>query len=166
MPGSSRWGVVFWWNVTRIARRSSGVRRRGVQGLSPAAVRRRLSKRLGEVARAARVQAGLTQGDVAERIGMATEVYGRLERGLMLPSVPTLWCLCLTLRIPADALLGFTSESPPRWVLTPPTERDGAQVRRLIRSVRELKAPQLRTLSLVVASLRAGTRGAVSRQMK
>jgi transcriptional regulator with XRE-family HTH domain len=118
-----------------------------------AAVRRRLSKKLGTVARAARVQAGLTQADVAERIGMAPEVYGRLERGLMLPSVPSLWRLCLTLRIPADHLLGFASESPPRWALTPPPEQDGAEVRRLMRSVRKLKASQLRTVSLMVAAL-------------
>jgi len=35
----------------------------------------------------------------------------------------------------------------------PPVERDGAQVRRLMRSVRKLKTPQLRTLSLMVAAL-------------
>lgn len=116
-------------------------------------LRRRLSKRLGEVARAARLQAGLTQVDVAERIGMATEVYGRLERGLMLPSVLSLWRLCVTLRIPADHLLGFSSEQPPSWAPTPPVERESAQVRRLMRSVRKLKASQLRTLRLMVASL-------------
>ncbi|WP_239014612.1 helix-turn-helix domain-containing protein [Archangium violaceum] len=112
-----------------------------------------MSKRLGEVARAARLQAGLTQVDVAERIGMATEVYGRLERGLMLPSVLSLWRLCVTLRIPADLLLGFSSERPPSWAPTPPVEPEGAQVRRLMRSVRKLKAPQLRTLRLMIASL-------------
>ncbi|MCY1082345.1 helix-turn-helix domain-containing protein [Archangium lansingense] len=113
-----------------------------------------MSKTLGEVARTARVQARLTQVDVAERIGLATEVYGRLERGLMLPSVPTLWRLCLTLRIPADHLLGFAVESPPQWALTPPAEQDDAEVRRLMRSVRKLKASHVRTLSLMVAVLR------------
>ncbi|WP_257450784.1 helix-turn-helix domain-containing protein [Archangium lipolyticum] len=132
--------------MTRIAEQSSGSGR-------DAAVRRRLSKKLGEVARAARVQAGLTQVDVAERIGMAAEVYGRLERGLMLPSVPSLWRLCLTLRIPADHLLGLASEQLPQWAIEPPAERDGVQVRRLMRSVRKLKASQLRTLSLMVAAL-------------
>ncbi|WP_343213395.1 helix-turn-helix domain-containing protein [Archangium violaceum] len=137
--------------MTRIAEQSSRVGRN--QAGREAAVRRRLSKKLGEVARAARVQAGLTQADVAERIGMSAEVYGRLERGLMLPSVPSLWRLCLTLRIPADHLLGFASEQPPQWALEPSSERDGAQVRRLMRSVRKLKASQLRTLSLMVATL-------------
>ncbi|HEX8705831.1 MAG TPA: helix-turn-helix transcriptional regulator, partial [Myxococcaceae bacterium] len=40
-----------------------------------------LASTLGAVARAARMRAGLTQEDVAERIGMASEVYGRMERG-------------------------------------------------------------------------------------
>jgi hypothetical protein len=59
----------------------------------------------------------------------------------------------VTLRIPADHLLGFASKKPPAWVLTPPRERDEPQVRRLIRAVRRLKASQLRTLSLMVAAL-------------
>ena len=50
---------------------------------------KKLATRLGECARAARQRLNLTQEDVAERIGIATEVYGRLERGNMLPSVPT-----------------------------------------------------------------------------
>ena len=125
---------------------------RGVGSTREDALRRRLSRKLGAVARAARLRAGLTQADVAERLGMATEVYGRLERGLMLPSVLSLWWLCVTLRIPADHLLGFASKPPP-WVLTPPRERDEPQVRRLIRAVRGLKASQLRTLSLMVAAL-------------
>jgi transcriptional regulator with XRE-family HTH domain len=129
--------LFFGGEVTRIAEQSSIAEGRTQAGRE-AAVRRRLSKTLGEVARAARVQACLTQVDVAERIGMAAEVYGRLERGLMLPNVPSLWRLCLTLRIPADHLLGFGSEQPPEWALEPPAERDGAQVRRLMRSVRKL----------------------------
>jgi transcriptional regulator with XRE-family HTH domain len=126
---------------------------RGVESMKEDALRRRLSSKLGAVARAARLRAGLTQADVAERLGMATEVYGRLERGLMLPSVLSLWRLCVTLRIPADHLLGLASKKPPPWVLTPPRERDEPQVRRLIRAVRGLKASQLRTLSLMVAAL-------------
>jgi hypothetical protein len=85
---------------------------------------------------------------------MATEVYGRLERGVMLPSVPSLWRLCLTLRIPADHLLGFAAEPPPRWAFTAPAEREGARLRKLMRSVRKLKASQLRALSVMVAEFR------------
>ncbi|HEY0092769.1 MAG TPA: helix-turn-helix transcriptional regulator, partial [Archangium sp.] len=48
------------------------------------ALPRGLAATIGTAARAARVQANLTQEDVAERVGLATEVYGRLERGGML----------------------------------------------------------------------------------
>ena len=54
----------------------------------------KLARHLGKTARAARLLAKLTQADVAERVGIATEVYGRLERGAMLPSAPTLRKLC------------------------------------------------------------------------
>jgi transcriptional regulator with XRE-family HTH domain len=118
------------------------------------AVRLRLSKTLGRTAREARLRAGLTQAEVAERLGLSKEVYGRLERGLMLPSILTLRRLCLVLHLPADRLLGLASAHPPRWTRSPLSERDSPQVRRLIRSVRELSASRLRVLSLIVATFR------------
>ncbi|WP_375769804.1 helix-turn-helix domain-containing protein [Archangium gephyra] len=117
-------------------------------------MRRRLSKTLGSTAREARMRAGLTQEEVAERIDLSTEVYGRLERGLLLPSILTLRRLCLVLHLPADRLLGLASAHPPLWTRSPPSERDSPQVRRLIRSVRELSASRLRMLSLLIAHFR------------
>jgi transcriptional regulator with XRE-family HTH domain len=118
-------------------------------------VRQRLSKALGDTAREARQQAGLTQADVAERIGVATEVYGRLERGLLMPSVPTLRRLCVALHLPADKLLALSSAQPPAWTEAPqPPEREEPQIRRLLRHVRKLSPHQLRALSLVAATLR------------
>ncbi len=117
-------------------------------------MRQRVSKHLGRTAREARRRAGLTQADVAERLGLSQEVYGRLERGLMLPSVLTLRRLCLVLHLPADRLLGLASARPPRWTRSPPSERDSPQVRRLLRSVRELSESQLRTLGVIVATFR------------
>ena len=119
-------------------------------------MRLQLCKRLGKAAREARLQAGLTQADVAERIEVATEVYGRLERGLMLPSVLTFWRLCTVLRLPADQLLGFASKQGARGGSPLPAERDSPQVRRLMRSVRKLSVPQLRALSSMVAALQRG----------
>jgi transcriptional regulator with XRE-family HTH domain len=116
--------------------------------------KQKLSKALGEAAREARRRAGLTQADVAERIGVATEVYGRLERGLLMPSVPTLRRLCLGLRMPADTLLALGSAHPPAWAEAPPSENEGPQMRRLMRHVRKLSPNQLRALSLVAATLR------------
>ncbi|MGZ3460668.1 MAG: helix-turn-helix domain-containing protein, partial [Archangium sp.] len=49
-----------------------------------------LQRNLGEVARAARERLGLTQAQVAQRVGLAHGVYGRIERGDMMPSVPSL----------------------------------------------------------------------------
>ena len=114
----------------------------------------KLAKALGDAAREARQRAGLTQADVAERIGVATEVYGRLERGLLMPSVPTLRRLCLALHLAADKLLALSSANPPAWAETPPPLQDGIYMRRLLRHVRRLSPHQLRALSLVAATLR------------
>jgi transcriptional regulator with XRE-family HTH domain len=119
-------------------------------------LRLQLCRKLGKAAREARLEAGLTQADVAERIDVATEVYGRLERGLMLPSVLTFWRLCLVLRLPADRLLGFASRKGTPGGSRLPAERDSAQVRRLMRSVRKLNGSQLRALSSMVAALQRG----------
>jgi transcriptional regulator with XRE-family HTH domain len=118
--------------------------------------KQKLAKALGDSAREARQRAGLTQADVAERIGVATEVYGRLERGLLMPSVPTLRRLCLALHLPADALLALDSPQTPAWaeVPIPPPVQEGPQMRRLMRHVRKLNPTQLRALSLVAATLR------------
>ncbi len=42
---------------------------------------------------------GLTQSEVAEGVPLASEVYGRLERGGMLPSVPILMRLAAVLSV-------------------------------------------------------------------
>ncbi|HEX8436843.1 helix-turn-helix transcriptional regulator [Archangium sp.] len=86
-----------------------------------------LQKSLGEVARAARERLGLTQAQVARQAGIAPNVYGRVERGGMMPAVPTLRKLALALGISADVLLDIrhahvapTLEAPvPGGDLTP-----------------------------------------------
>lgn len=135
--------------------------RRGTRGKEEVApqgrreAKQKLSKVLGDAAREARQKQALTQADVAERIGVATEVYGRLERGLLMPSVPTLRRLCVALQLSADALLGLGSAQSPAWADSPPpAEPDEPQMRRLQRHLRKLSPPQLRALSLVAAALR------------
>jgi transcriptional regulator with XRE-family HTH domain len=64
-----------------------------------------LQKSLGESARAARERLGLTQAQVARRMGLAPNVYGRIERGGMMPAVPTLRKMVLALGMSADVLL-------------------------------------------------------------
>lgn len=119
------------------------------------ALPRGLAGTIGTAARAARVQANLTQEDVAERVGLATEVYGRLERGGMLPSVPTLKKLCEVLRIPSDVLLGLTPAQENFWTKeTParPVEEPG-EIRRLVRTVKRLEPAEFRLLSLMATGL-------------
>jgi transcriptional regulator with XRE-family HTH domain len=64
-----------------------------------------LQKMLGERARAARERLGLTQAQVARQLGIAPAIYGRIERGGMLPAVPTLRKMTLALGMSSDVLL-------------------------------------------------------------
>jgi transcriptional regulator with XRE-family HTH domain len=108
----------------------------------------KLAADLGTVARAARTRAGLTQADVAERVGVASEVYGRLERGHMLPSVVTLRKLCLTLNVTADELLALRA---PGHRASEQTETYGEppEVRLLMRRLKHLDHKRLRLVSLI-----------------
>jgi transcriptional regulator with XRE-family HTH domain len=123
---------------------------------------RRLAAALGGAARSARMRAGLTQADVAERVGIATEVYGRLERGKMLPSVPTLRRLCLALRTSSDEFLGLSSSvsaaprpaAPASWSPEPRSEEGRPELRRLVRSLRKLGRPELKLMNLVASAIR------------
>jgi transcriptional regulator with XRE-family HTH domain len=115
---------------------------------------KKLASTIGAAARAARMRLELTQADVAERIEVATEVYGRLERGGMLPSVQTLLRLCHELNVSADELLGLSHHAPsPRSAEAPslPTERP--EIRRLLRSLRQLDPSYVKLLGLVAKAL-------------
>ena len=65
----------------------------------------KLSQQVGTNVRAARHRTGLSQAQVAEAIHVPTLVFSRLERGRLLPSLPTLVGLCGVLRIPVDCIL-------------------------------------------------------------
>ncbi len=72
-----------------------------------------LKKRLGEAARAARELLGLTQAQVAQAAAMRPAVYGRIERGGMLPSVPALRRLAVVLGVSPAVLLGLSAQEVP-----------------------------------------------------
>jgi transcriptional regulator with XRE-family HTH domain len=61
---------------------------------------------LGKAVRAARQRAQLTQDQVAQSIALSPLAYGRMERGLLVPSVQTLVRLSQLLRTPTDVLIG------------------------------------------------------------
>ena len=109
---------------------------------------------VGAAARAARVRLGLTQADVAERVGIAMEVYSRMERGKVLPSVTTLRRLCQVLRIGADTLLGLEVEPPDapleEGAATSAPGEDPPRLRRLVRALRTLDPVQLKAVAQVI----------------
>lgn len=117
---------------------------------------RKLAANVGAAARAARMRAGLTQADVADRIGIASEVYGRLERGKMLPSVPTLFRLCLALQISADVSLGLVAAvavGAGLWEEDSPDKDNQPEMRRLLRILRRMPRAQLKLMNLVAAAI-------------
>ncbi|WP_407737983.1 helix-turn-helix transcriptional regulator [Hyalangium sp.] len=116
----------------------------------------RLGATLGRALRAARMRAGFTQADLAASIGKAPEVYGRLERGKMLPSVPTLFRLCVALRSGPHELMGFAPVgSLPDVVRSevPPELTDTPEMRRLLRLLGRLQGLQVKLILRLVMSL-------------
>jgi transcriptional regulator with XRE-family HTH domain len=114
----------------------------------------KLALALGAAARAARLHAGLTQAETAEKVGLAPGVYGRIERGGMMPSVPTLRRLSIVLKIPSDTLLSLSHSEVTAWVDSlPAREERSPDLRRLARSLRNLSPSQLKVLNVIATAL-------------
>jgi transcriptional regulator with XRE-family HTH domain len=103
-----------------------------------------LAATIGQAARTARERLGFTQAEVAELMGIHPIVYNRLERGRMLPSVPTLARLCEVLKLPPDVALGFGLPSKPRKGR--PGDEDPPSVHQLTGLARKLDEPQRQAL--------------------
>jgi transcriptional regulator with XRE-family HTH domain len=115
--------------------------------------KKKLTEHLGGALRTARQEAALTQADVAERVGVATEVYGRMERGLLTPSVPSLRKLCLVLSLDANAVLGLGTRGV-AWLTEPAsTSEEPPRLRRLLRTLRQLGDAQLAALGVMARTL-------------
>lgn len=118
---------------------------------------KRLALSVGEACRAARRRLGLTQEEVAERVKLATEVYGRLERGNNLPSVPTLRRICLVLQVSADELLalgtGEVLDTPPPSPGGAPATEPPLELRRLFRRAGGLTKDHVRVLNVLAVAL-------------
>jgi transcriptional regulator with XRE-family HTH domain len=116
-----------------------------------------LAKTIGAAARAARTAHGLSQADAAERVGISTEFYARIERGGTLPSTPTLLAIAEALDVSADVLLGRASRSGRRAALRAFTEDDGLELPRdlrlLLRRARRARPKTIRLLNLLAAAL-------------
>ena len=72
--------------------------------------KKEINVEIGERARRARVQAKLTQEQLAERIEVSTQYISDMERGIVGISVPTLRKLCLALNVSSDRLLFSTCD--------------------------------------------------------
>ncbi len=111
----------------------------------------KLAATIGKSARAARAVLGLSQADVAEKLGLSLEFVGRIERGVALPSVPTLVSLTTALVVSSDALLGLSTERPTRTHRNTP-HAELSQIRRLLdRRLNRAPDSTLRVVNLLLA---------------
>ncbi|CAM3394026.1 helix-turn-helix transcriptional regulator [Corallococcus sp. ZKHCc1 1396] len=107
---------------------------------------------IGTAARAAREHLGLMQAEVAERIGLVPAVYSRLERGKMLPSVPSLHRLCQELRVSPETLMGLTPRARGRKAQRS-QEEETPKLRRLLHLAQKLEEEDLDALLHVASAL-------------
>lgn len=114
-----------------------------------------LQKTIGAVARAARERIGLNQSQVARLAGISPQVYGRIERGLMLPAVPTLRKISTALGISADALLDLKPSDVSRSVKEPPPAELTPEARQLVHIVRGLPPKKVKAMLRVVSVVRS-----------
>ena len=67
-----------------------------------------IARTLGVNLRKARCRRGLTQAQMADLIDMPVELYSRMERGALLPTMQLFVKLCHVLDAPAGKLLGMS----------------------------------------------------------
>jgi transcriptional regulator with XRE-family HTH domain len=111
---------------------------------------RELSRKLGQAARTARASLGLSQADVADRLSLSVEFYGRLERGATLPSVPTLFKMASVLGVTSDQLLGRGGKAHLAEPRVPESSRDH---RVLLRRLERASPGAIRLTRLLLAEL-------------
>jgi transcriptional regulator with XRE-family HTH domain len=115
----------------------------------------KLRRTLGRGLLRARSRKGYTQAEAASLVGLATTVYGRVERGGMLPSVPTLYRMCTVLGVSANVLLGFNSAEEVVLPPSPPKDsEDSPEMRRLASTLRTLSPSAIRTISALASAIR------------
>ena len=83
------------------------------------------SKQGGQAIQRIRKERGLTQEQLAEMTDVASNSISRIERGLLIPALPTLIDICNALGTSADSILAayIASDTAIRW--TPLAEKLG-----------------------------------------
>ncbi|MFL5355112.1 multiprotein-bridging factor 1 family protein [Archangium sp.] len=113
-----------------------------------------LQQHLGQVARVARERLGLTQVELAEKLHLVPEVYGRIERGMLIPSILTVWRLSLALGVSSDVLLGvlpFQGEATLGSAF--PEGSPSPELRRIVHRLRTWPPERLRVLDKMLSVL-------------
>ena len=82
-------------------------------------------KQGGQAIRRIRKERGMTQEQLAEITNIASNSIARIERGLLVPALPTLIDICNALETGADSILSayIAEDTPIRW--TPLAEKLG-----------------------------------------
>lgn len=75
-------------------------------------IQKTLALKIGAYLSACRKREGVTQGELAERIGVDTETVSRFERGVTMPSLTTLQMLAVALNTTMAELVGEGSPMP------------------------------------------------------
>jgi len=102
----------------------------------------------GETARKA---AAWTQAEVAERVGIASQVYGRLERGEMRPSIDSFRNLVLVLGVAPEEALGIPRKRSADAGRS--RKRESTLVQQLIHAARDLDVERLLPLVKLARAL-------------
>lgn len=63
---------------------------------------------IGNFIKLHRLNSGLSQGEIADKLGMDSSNYSKIERNIIYPSIILLKELCIILNIDANKLLGIT----------------------------------------------------------
>ena len=74
-------------------------------------------KRGGQAIQRIRKVRGMTQEDLADKSGITSNTVSRIERGLLIPALPTLIDICNALGTGADSILAayITADTPIGW---------------------------------------------------
>jgi transcriptional regulator with XRE-family HTH domain len=113
-------------------------------------------RKLGRNIRQARSRLGLTQEQMAERIDMAPEVYGRMERGLLVPRLERFVAICRVLGEAPDRLIFPPDGAEAEREAPKPQERDSMSPLRtaLAANVREARKQMGLTQAEMAARVR------------
>ena len=118
----------------------------------------KLAATIGKSARAARATLGLSQADVAEKLGLSLEFVGRIERGVALPSVPTLVSLAEVLAVSSDEMLGLGTEQTTHTHRSPPPLEQSRTRRLLDRRLNRAPDSTLRVVNLLLAEFESAAK--------